>query len=104
MILPISAAPVHCNGLLSLCPADAGADLLACRPHPSRPGPQPHNLVAVTFEEQLARARTPRASPEQMARAETVALVEDIVRRVLVKELPAALEYLLSKEETRNVG
>src|SRR5438132_11933843 len=104
MSLSANSCPVQGDGRLSLCPADVDADLLERWPHLARPGPQPHNLIAPTFAEQLARALTPRATPQQTARAELVSLIEDVVRRLLLAELPAAVEYLFRREADRGAA
>ena len=64
--------------------------------HLSRPGPQPHNQIG-TLREMLALARTPRSTPGQASRAVFEEQVEGIVRRVLVEELPVAVEYIMSR-------
>ena len=66
-----------------------------------RPGPQPANQNAPTFQEQFARALAPRLTSEQAARTELVSLIEDVVRSVLLAELPAAVEYLFRREAGR---
>jgi hypothetical protein len=73
---------------------DSDPDLLARWPHLARPGPQPHNQIG-TLREMLALSRTPRPTPEQEAQASFVERVENIVRRVLVEELPPAVEYII---------
>jgi hypothetical protein len=98
MTLSNSAAPVYCDGSVSLCDVEANADLLERWPHLSRPGTQAHNLIAGTIANQFARAFAPRLTPEQVAHAELVSLIEDVLHRVLLVELPAAVEYLLRKE------
>ena len=62
--------------------------------HLLRPGPQPHNQIG-TLRQMLALARTPRQTPEQEAETALAERVEKIVRRVLVEELPPAVEYLI---------
>jgi hypothetical protein len=89
---------VYCDGSVSLCDVEANADLLERWPHLSRPGTQAHNLIAGTFADQFARALTPRLTPEQFARAELVSLIEDLLHRLLLAELPAAVEYLFRRE------
>jgi hypothetical protein len=61
----------------------------------ARPGPQPHNQIG-TLREQLALAHTPRPTPDQAAEACLAERVEKIVRRLLVGELPAAVEYIIA--------
>jgi hypothetical protein len=63
--------------------------------HLDRPGPQAHNQVG-TLHESLARVHAPRPTPEQAARASLVGLVESVVRRTLVEELPAAVKYIMT--------
>jgi hypothetical protein len=107
--------PAGANGGEMTNPSHAGnkdrrtcqGDLLACGLylgcpvcHPpsdadARPGPQPHNQVG-TFRELLALAHTPRATPDQAAEACLAERVEKIVRRLLVDELPAAVEYIIA--------
>jgi len=63
--------------------------------HLARPGPQPHNQIG-TLREMLALARTPRLGPQEAAQARLSECVERIVRRVMVEELPAAVEYIIT--------
>jgi len=44
----------------------------------------------------LALARMPRPAPELAARGVFEEQVESIVRRVMVEELPAAVEYIIT--------
>lgn len=75
------------------------AELLKRFPALAKPGPQPHNSdVADTLAEQLAKVFMPRLTPEQARRGDLAALVDDTVRRILLEELPAAVNYLLTQE------
>ncbi len=85
-----------CKSSLLTQAAAVNLDGDARQSHLDRPGPQPENQIG-TFHESLARVHTPRATPEQAARASLVEVVESIVRRVLVEELPAAVEYVTSR-------
>lgn len=49
-----------------------------------RPGPQPHNQIAGTFEEQLARAKAPRHTPTMTAG------LRDAIREILDHHLADA--------------
>lgn len=55
-----------------------------------KPGNQPHNQIAATFREQLARAFLPRPEPYPLDVAERIALtidrhaiLQDAIRRVV---------------------
>jgi hypothetical protein len=84
-----------------------GDDCEACRGPTPRAAPgQP-----CTLAEQLALVVTPRQAPGQVENhhqthcesrlqgADLVEMVEDIVRRLLVEELPAAVSYLIEIKE-----
>jgi hypothetical protein len=52
-----------------------------------RPGPQPCNNIAATFEEQLARALGPQLSVAKRRRRRLVRLIRREFRKLLAKEL-----------------
>jgi hypothetical protein len=64
---------------------------------PIEPGPQPVNQIAATLTEQLARIDSPAGPDERRraARRRLVRLVRRAVRRLLARELPAAVSELV---------
>jgi hypothetical protein len=55
-----------------------------------RPGPQPHNKIAGTFEEQMGRAERPRLATRQRKRAR----LRRRLRRLIGRMLPEIIEVI----------
>lgn len=79
------------------------------RPHMRRPGPQAHNQIAGTFEEQIARAMKPQPKPlpvedggrlaatiREHAGVLTPALVE-VLAEPVAKAIAAAIDAIMSE-------
>jgi hypothetical protein len=64
-----------------------------------RRGRQPHNRIAATFEKQVRRAMRGRGKNRRFVR-----LVQRIVRRMLLRELPEAVNMLIQQAQEVEVG
>jgi hypothetical protein len=81
----------------------AGADSKPVPPRPARnarPGPQPHNQIADTFEEQVRRALRPESSVRQRRRRRLAKAVRRMVRQYLAAigdELAELVEHYVDR-------